>query len=81
MVTSFSLNSNNLLFILIFFYFLSHMKMEMEMKEKSPRKSRKTFATDTLRILNNRMLYYRKMLKKLFKDKEIITSCNTTFIR
>ena len=26
------------------------------------RKSRKTFATDTLRILNNRMLYYRKML-------------------
>ena len=34
----------------------------MEMKEKSPRKSRKTFATDTLRILNNRMLYYRKML-------------------
>ena len=37
--------------------------MEMEMKEKSPRKSRKTFATDTLRILNNRMLYYRKMLK------------------
>ena len=26
------------------------------------RKSRKTFATDTLRILNNRMLYYRKVI-------------------
>ena len=27
------------------------------------RKSRKTFATDTFRILNNRMLYYRRVLK------------------
>ena len=26
------------------------------------RKSRKTFATDTFRILNNRMLYYRRVL-------------------
>ena len=28
---------------------------------KPPRKSRKTFATDTFKMLNNRMLYYRKV--------------------
>ena len=31
--------------------------------QRSLRKSRKTFATDTFRILNNRMLYYRRVLK------------------
>ena len=30
--------------------------------QRSLRKSRKTFATDTFRILNNRMLYYRRVL-------------------
>ena len=53
--------------------------MEMEMKEKSPRKSRKTFATDTLRILNNRMLYYRKMLnsnKKCYEQSSRHQRCS-----
>ena len=38
------------------------MTTEMTNNMNKSRKSRKTFATDTLRILNNRMLYYRKML-------------------
>ena len=51
----------------------------MEMEEKSPRKSRKTFATDTLRILNNRMLYYRKMLnsnKKYYEQSSRHQRCS-----
>ena len=38
------------------------LKEKLDKYEKPPRKSRKTFATDTLRMLNNRMLYYRKVL-------------------
>ena len=38
------------------------LKEKLDMYEKPPRKSRKTFATDTFKMLNNRMLYYRKVL-------------------
>ena len=53
--------SNDLLFILILIFIFIAYKNMTNNTNKS-RKSRKTFATDTLRILNNRMLYYRKVI-------------------